>query len=494
MIVTPILRSLAGAFILLLVTSACTRSGSGTRDISGDQSTDSLPAPISFDLDKIRERGTLRAIVDNSSTSYFLYKGQPMGFEYELLELYAKELGVELKLVVISDIDEALRKLNSGEGDLLAFSFTVTKERKKLIKFTDPHYTVRQVLIQRKPAGWQQMKLHEIEKGLLRNQVDLIGKEIHARKSSSYVDRLRNLSNEIGGDIVIIEDLENVETETMIKMVANGEIKYTVADEDIAMVNAAYYPEIDINTPLSFPQRIAWGTRLNAPELVSNVNSWLSDLKRKPDFNVIYNRYFKDPRGSLIRISSDYSSLSGEKVSDYDDLIKQRADSLGWDWRLLLSQVYQESRFDPRAKSWAGALGIMQMVPETGRRFGARNLFDPEQNIRAGTAFLKYLDKLWARTVSDSTERIKFVLASYNVGLGHVQDARELAIKYGRDPVKWDENVETFLLNKSKAKYYKDPVVKSGYCRGEEPVNYVRQILNRYEQYIQFIPNDDSQT
>ena len=209
--------------------------------------------PVDFDLDEIILNGTLKAIVDNSSTSYFIYKGQPMGYEYELLSLLADELGLKLELIITSNIDEAFEKLNTGEGD--------TKDRRKKVAFTKSHYTVRQVLVQMKPDNWRKMKLHEIEKILIRNQVSLIGKEIYVRGSSSYLDRLRNLSDEIGGDIIILEDQLNLETEALIKMVAQGEIKYTIADEDIAMVNATYYPNIDIQTPISFPQQIAWALR-----------------------------------------------------------------------------------------------------------------------------------------------------------------------------------------------------------------------------------------
>ena len=306
-------------------------------------------------------------------------------------------------------------------------------------------------------------------------------------KKSAYIDRLYNLSDEIGGDIIIVEDSDSLETEKLIKMVANGQIKYTVADESVALVNASYYPNIDIKTPISFPQQIAWAVRKNSNDFLNEVNQWLASIKKKPTYNVIYAKYFKNSRASLRRAKSDFSSFGGDKISIYDDIIKQAADSLEWDWLLLASQIYQESRFDPKARSWAGAVGLMQLVPETGKRFGAKNLYDPAQSIKAGVNFMLYLDDLWSKTVTDKNERKKFVLASYNVGLGHVTDARDLAMKYGRDPLKWEGNVEYFLLMKSKPDYFRDPVVKSGYCRGEEPVNYVRDILRRFDQYKQLL-------
>lgn len=445
-----------------------------------------VPEPVDFGLQKIQERKTLIAIVDNSSTGYFIYRGQPMGYDYDLLNLFAQHMGLELEVKLTTSIKDAFEMLNNGEGDIIAYSLTVTKERKQIVDFTDSHYTTRQVLVQRKPENWRQMTLDQINKHLVRNQVDLIGKEIHVRKSSSYVDRLHNLSDEIGGDIIVIEEQDSAETEDLIKRVAYGEFKYTVADESVALVNAAYYPEIDVGTPISFPQQIAWAVRKNAPGLKKELNNWLAGIKKQPTFNVIYNKYYENRRASKRRAASDYSSMGGEKISEYDDIIKQYADSIGWDWRLLAAQVYQESRFNANAQSWAGAIGLMQMVPETARRFGASDFFDPAQNIKAATSYLKYLDDLWSKTVKDSVERQKFVLASYNVGLGHVIDARELAKKYNKNPKVWDD-VAYYLLRKSKPEIFRDEVVKSGYCRGSEPVNYVIEILNRYNQYKQLI-------
>lgn len=481
----PLIHSL---FITIIVISlsSCRRTGNESSD-PGDRSPSSLPAPVNFDLDKIKERGSLIAVLENSSTGFFIYKGQPMGYEYDLLELFSKHLGVKLEIRTTASIQEAFETLNRGEADIIAYSLTVTKERKKELAFTDSHYTTRQVLVQRKPDNWNKLTRDEIEHRLVRNQVDLIGKQIHVRKRSAYIDRLHNLSDEIGGDIMILEEGDSLETEKLIKMVANGEIDYTIADESVAIVNASYYPNIDVKTPISFPQQIAWAVRKNSDGFVTEINQWLADIKKQPTYNVIFKKYFRNSRASLQRAKSDYSSFEGDKISMYDDKIKEAADSLGWDWLLLASQIFQESRFDPYAKSWAGAVGLMQLVPDTGKNYGANNLYDPHQSINAGVNFMRHLDKLWSKTVKDDKERIKFVLASYNVGLGHVTDARDLAMKYGRDPLKWEDNVEYYLLMKSKPEFFRDPIVKSGYCRGEEPVNYVQDILTRFDQYKQLL-------
>jgi membrane-bound lytic murein transglycosylase F len=469
-----LLRNISLAAALLLIGFSC--------NPSQNQSFSSTPM-VELDLDAIKKRGFINVLVDNNSISYFIYKGQPMGYEYELLKLLADDLDVELRIKVTSGVEHAMDQLNRGEGDLLAFPLTVTKNRTQFVTFTKPQYNSFQVLVQRKPDNWRKMSDEQINEKLIRTPVDLVGKKVDVIAGTSYAQRLENLSEEIGGDIQISLDTLNAESESLIRKVALGEIDYTVSDHTIARVNSSYYPNIDVNTVISLAQQIAWAVRKNSPLLLEATNSWLAQVKKQPTFMVIYNRYFKSPRTSLMRMNSDYSSLGGNKLSPYDDLIREGAAQLKWDWRLLASVVYQESRFLPDDESWAGAQGLMQLMPETARRFGAENVNDPVQNIKAGVKYLASLNKYWEKSVKDPHERLKFILASYNVGLSHIIDAKKLTTKYGKDPTRWNGNVETFLLKKSDPKYYRDPLAKTGYCKCEEPVHYVRSILARYDEY-----------
>ncbi len=469
---------------------ACSPQGAET---SGHQKADLLgldflEEPVDLDLKGIKERGRLTAIVDNSSTSYFIYRGQPMGYEYELLSLLAEDLEVDLEIVITSDLEEAFRKLNKGEGDIIAHNLTVTKNRQELIDFTIPHNEVRQMLVQRKPKNWRNMKIHQIEEKLIRNPLELGSKKVIVRKASAYYTRLQHLSEEIGEDIDIVEDEGDVETEEMIRKVAQGEIEFTVADEDVARLNAAYYPNLDVTTAVSFPQKVAWGVRKNSPELLAAVNEWIARMRKTTDYYVIYNKYYKNRSGMRKLVNSSYSSINGNQISPYDKQIKKAAATLGWDWRLLAAVVYQESKFNPEAESWMGATGLMQLMPETAEIFGAEDPLDPGQNIQAGANYLKWLDEFWADEIPDPEERVKFILASYNVGQGHVLDARRLAVKFGKDPQVWEDNVEYYLGLKANPKYYTDEVVKLGYCRGSEPVRYVKSIMRRTGRYKQLIP------
>jgi len=441
---------------------------------------------VNVDLPAIQQRGELRAITVYSATSYFIYRGKPMGYEYELLERLADHLDLELKIVIAKDIDNIFKMLNSGKGDLAAASLTVTKERTEKVDFTENINTTRQVLVQRKPEDWRTMKLHEINKALIRDPFELVGKKVHVRKGSSYYSRLKNLSSEIGGDIKIIEVPGNVATGRIIKDVAKGKFDYTVADENIALINQAYYPILDVETPISLPQRIAWAVRKNSPELLEAVNEWIDEMKEGVDYYVIYNKYFKNRRAFRERLGSDYFSIGGGKISRYDDTIKPFADSLGWDWRLFASLIYQESHFNPMAKSWAGAVGLMQILPRIAREYGAQNVYDPYQNLKAGSNYLMWLQHYWS-DIENENERVKFTMASYNCGFGHVEDARNLAEKFNAETDVWTNHVDQYILKLSEKDYFNDEVVKHGYCRGEEPYNYVREIYERYEHYKKLI-------
>lgn len=448
----------------------------------GDNERFATQPLVEIDIPEILDRGYLNALIDNNSVSYFIYRGEPLGYEYELLKRLSERLRVDLKITIISGVEDAIDRLNRGEGDILAFPLTITSERRQWMEFTDAQFMTSQVLVQRKPTGWEENPV-SAEDSLIRNPADLIGKEVYVMKQSSFVERLRNLSSEIGGDIIVREDSSGAETESLIRQVALGTIKYTVADQTFGLVNATYFPNLDVKTVLSVPQQIAWATRLNAPALRDSINVWLADTRQSGTLKKVYTKYFNSLKTTRARIQSDYNSFSGGRLSRYDDDIKESARAIEWDWRLIASVAYQESGFNPSAESWAGAMGLMQLMPATVSQFKVANVMDPVQNIRAGVRVLKHLDDIWARTIKDPNERIKFVLASYNAGLSHVTDARNLARKYGKDPLRWDDNVAYFMSMKSNPKYYRDPVAVAGYCRCDGPLNYVREVLSRFEDY-----------
>jgi membrane-bound lytic murein transglycosylase F len=474
--------------ILALIVSPAFFEGCGNSDNKEAEFSQDIRNNRSLsDLEEIQERGKLVVVTDFNSTSYFIYRGQPMGYQYQMLQELANYLDLRLEVKTSNDLEGSFNNLNHGDIDLIAINLTVTADRKEKVSFTYPHTQTRQVLVQRMPENYQRMHHSQLEDSLISNQLDLAGKTVYVQKGSVYANRLESLSNEIGDEINIVQ--VPVEAEQLIQMVARGEIDYTVADENVAKVNKSYFPYLDVSTAVSFTQNLAWAVRKGSLDLKTEIDTWLKDFRTTARYAVIYNKYF-DNQHSVSIVKSDYYALGSGKISKYDEVIKRECEKIEWDWRLVSSMVYQESRFNPNAVSWAGAFGLMQLMPRTASRFGVGRKSSPESHIRAGVNFIKWLDNRFDDEITDPVERTKFVLASYNVGKGHVDDARRLAEKYGDDPNVWDDNVELWLLNKSQANYYRDPVVKYGYARGIETYNYVKQVIDRYEHYKNIIDSD----
>jgi membrane-bound lytic murein transglycosylase F len=449
--------------------------------------------PIDRGLDSIKSIGTLKALINYSATSYFLYKGNPMGFEYELLKKYAAHIGVDLEVIPIKNMDSVFVNLNNGKGDIAAANFTVTQERLHRVDFTNPIIATKQVLIQRKPANWKVLNKKNLKDSLLQESYDLIGKTVVVRKGSSFYSRLKSLSNEVGGKIKIKTVDGDISMEQLIGFVAEGKIDFTIGDKNIAKVSQWRYPNINIDMPISLNQRIAWATRSNADSLIVSLNSWLADFQKTRSFKILYKKYFSSEHSFNKRINNEYYTLTSGQISPYDSLFKEYAPVVNWEWELLAAMVYQESHFNNKARGWGGSFGLMQFMPQTGANFGVDSNSVPAANVKAGVNYIKKLNYIWMDQIEDSLERTKFVLASYNVGPGHVIDAKNLAVKYGKDPTKW-ENVGYYLLHKSEPKYYKDDVVKHGYCKGYIVYDYVNEIMERYQHYLQITKEQELAT
>jgi membrane-bound lytic murein transglycosylase F len=462
-------------FILMLLSAACTFHGPRQAET----------VQVEQDLESIKEKGKIIVLTDYSSTDYFIYRGQPMGFQYEMLQQLANHLSVRLEVRVSRSLNESIELLRNGEADLIAQNLAITKNRLHIVDFTEPFIESHQVLVQRKPDNWKQMKPEIRDAFMITNPVRLKGQTVYITRGAAAGLRLRNLSEEIGGDIHVIEVDES--PEQLIALVSEGEVPFTVCDDIVAQVNSKYYPNLDISTPVGLQQELAWAVQKGSTTLVSELNNWLNGFTQSPKYKKLYARYFKSDK-SLEIVESDFYAINTGKISPYDDYIRQYSEKLGWDWRLTASLIYQESRFKNNLTSWAGAWGLMQLMPATAKRFGVDTISSPRDQIRAGTEFIVWLNKLFS-DIKNENERIKFVLAAYNIGPGHIIDARNLAKKTGADPNVWDENVARCLLSKADPKFYNDPVVKFGFCRGTETFNYVTEVLERYEHYKNILGN-----
>lgn len=450
--------------IVLLVFIACTN-----KKTSGN---DSLTDSIQYTLPD-----TLRVATLYSPTSYFIYRDAKLGYDYSLVSQFCEDKNIVIDLVVAPNMASMIELLDSAKVDLLAYEIPITSEYKNRVLHCGVVNSTSQVLVQ--PL---KNKLAEIT-----DVTQLVGKDVYVEKDSKYQQRIENLSNELGGGINIhLVDKDTLIAEDLIRMVSTGEIPLTVVDSDIARLNKTYYKDLDITLQLSFPQRSSWGVSPSNPWLAQIINEWIEQESPKRKYAEVHKRYFELSKNEQRPYSIDFSK---GYISKYDSYFKKYASQIDWDWRLLAAQAYAESRFDSTAVSWAGARGIMQIMPSTAQGYGLTDrIAYIDDNIRVASKIIKKLDGLLAEYVEDPTERIKFVIGAYNSGLAHIYDAIALAEKYGKNPQKWDENVAEMVLMKTKPEYYNDPVCKYGYFRGRQTYEYVNKVIDFYNQCKRQIP------
>jgi membrane-bound lytic murein transglycosylase F len=436
---------------------------------------------LHHDLPEIRKSGRLRVLLSYDPINYFIYRGAPMGYSYELARSFARSLDIPLDVVVVRDMNQQLAMLMNGDGDLLAHLMTITDSRKGVVDFSIPLDSACQVLIQRQSGA------NDSSARLVRSIEQLRGKRVYVRENSAYYSTLKAITKERGIEIDIVPVQGSLSTSELIGKVNDGTLEFTVADHNIASTHQAVFQGVDIKTALSGTLPLAWAVRKQSPELLDALNHWVAEIRKNGDLAVIRDKYYNSQyRFRKHTIQSFYSSHAGT-ISRYDNLVRQEAKSIDWDWRLLSALIYEESQFDPEAVSWAGAVGLMQLMPSTGAQFRARNLYDPADNLKVGTRFLKSLQIEW-KEIQDPSIRLKFILASYNVGIGHVRDAQKLAAKFGARSDLWEDNVEKYLKLKSEPRYYNDISSNLGYCNGNGAVHYTRNIIDRYRLYSAVIP------
>jgi membrane-bound lytic murein transglycosylase F len=423
------------------------------------------------DLDELKKRRVIRVLTRNSSNCFFIYRGEQLGFEYEIAQDFAKSLGVRLEIIVPPTREALLSYLEEGKGDIVAAGLTETQERHKTLDFTTPYLKVSELVVV--SASDKTTKTLE----------DLKGKRISVRKSSSYYATLTKLKDKYGFEIDLLP--EDMETEDALQQVAERKIAATVADSDIVEIELTYTDKLRSLGPLAEPVDLAWAVRKDQPQLKAAADAYLKKIYRGIFYNMSVKKYFKDGKTARESASNDRSDKEG-RLSAYDDFTKKWSKQFELDWRLVTSQMYQESHFDPKVKSWVGAVGLMQVMPKTGLELKISDLVDPDQGIHAGAMLLARYAKMFDDPAIKDKDRIRFALAGYNCGPGHVSDGRRLAKDLNLDPNRWFGNVEKAMLMLSDPKQAKK--ARYGYCRCSEPVKYVSEIQTRYDAYSKLVP------
>ena len=426
---------------------------------------------LRFDLFEIEARGVIRAAMPWGSASYFLYRMEPMGDEYEEISRFAASRGLELR-ITIAGVAETQEMLRRGEVDVVAFPVAHDPELYDEFIFCGRETLSRPSLVQAVRIG-----------GKLVTDINrLAGREVYVIAGSHHHKTLAALNDSLGGSINIRAlSPDSATIESLIDDVYRGHIPSVIADDRIAFTHKAYYGHIDASLTLDTIHRSSWMVRKTSPLLAESINAWASGQKERGGYKVRNKRLYE-----LSRIPEDYSmhTAGNGSISPYDSLFMKHAPSIGWDWRLLASIAYQESHFNTDITARTGASGLMGVMPRTAESLGVSrdDLFDPETNIIVAVEVIRRFSRSF-RHAPDSSQRIKLTLASYNAGVGHIQDACRLAGKYGKDSTAWDSNVADYILLKRDPLFYNDPLCRFGYLRGSETFLYVQEVVGRYRYY-----------
>ncbi|WP_226702509.1 transporter substrate-binding domain-containing protein [Microbulbifer elongatus] len=422
----------------------------------------------------IKKSRVLRLLTYNGPTSYFMWKGTLMGFDYDLAMKFAKKHDLELEVIVVPYDESLVEWLEQNKGDIAGASTTITPERKKMgIAFSAPYLEIpEQILSHSKHAK-------------IANLQDLNGKTVTVRAFSSFIDTAKKLQ-QAGIDLELKIADPTVSYAQLANMVASGEVAITIADANAVEIAASLHDTLVPGVIVTDPREQGWMVKTENRKLLEKVSEFIREYRKTDDYAKTVKAYFK-PSGQFNKKLAARLK-PGEDLSPYDSLVKEVALDYEVDWRLITAQMWQESSFDPQAESPVGAQGLLQVMPRTAKDMGyPPPLFEPERAVQAG---VKYLDWIRNRFDSDITleNRLWFALAAYNAGIGHLYDAQRLANELGYDPHVWFDNVEKAMLKLSEPRYFSK--ARYGYARGAEPVQYVRNISKLYQAYTDLTSGD----
>ncbi len=424
-------------------------------------------------LEKIKEKKRLDVIILNTPTVYYKGAYKELGFEYELISDYAKDIGVDLNLSVVYSTNEALKK--SDLGDITVAGITLTKERAKSYKFGPKYDVIKERLVCH--------KLTYRSKTIKKDEKYLANLKITVPQNTTYVDTLKKLSLEIEG--LTYETTSKYSSEQLISMVNDRKIDCTVVDSNIFMINQNYYPEVNSYLTLSDNEYLSWVLRDGDDSLKQDLYRYFNDYQYEGKMNDLRDFYY-----SYLSLFDYYGTTTfykrlKQRLPKYEKYFKDAAKKYDVQWELLAAQSYQESHWKPKAKSHTGVRGMMMLTLKTAKEIGVKNRLDAKQSIYGGAKYLRMMEKRLPKEIQGKN-RWAFTLAAYNVGMGHIHDAQKLARKLNKNPYIWSD-IKKVLPLLSQKKYYK--TLKYGYARGDEPVRYVDSIL----KFVNIIQKERSQ-
>ena len=420
---------------------------------------DKKNAPSS--LSRILARGYINVGTIFGPTNYYTTANGFAGFEYELAKEYADSLNVELRIIPTYSLDELFIKLNTGEVDLLAAGLSITDKRLQRFRFAPSYKTISQKLV------FKQGNVRP------RKVADLTGK-LMVTSGSSYVENLEKLK-QTNSELTWQESTE-FDSEELLRKVLSGEIDYTIIDSNNLAINRRYYPEISIGFSIDEPEPLAWMVSKNShDDILASLVEFFGTVHHDATLLALDDKYYGHiEQFNYVETRTFIKAVTGT-LPKYQPLFEKYAQEL--DWRLLAAISYQESHWNPEARSYTGVRGMMMLTLATAKQMGITSRLDTEQSIRGGAKYFKRMIAMMPDRIL-TPDRIWFALASYNIGFGHLNDARIITQRQGGDPDRWVE-VKSRLPLLQQKKYYKS--TKHGYARGEEPVQYVDNIRRYYD-------------
>ncbi|RDH43032.1 membrane-bound lytic murein transglycosylase MltF [Zooshikella ganghwensis] len=436
--------------------------------------------PVST-LDQIKQSNTLWVITRNSPTTYFQWRDQPTGFEYELARLFAKDLGVELKLVTANSLQDIFASISSGPHEhrfhIAAAGLSITKERQQRVRFGPPYMNVNLSLI------------YNTSQSRPTSLADLVGKRVMVMADSSHEERLQEASETLN---LTWESTTEHEAMDLIKMVNDGEIDYSIVDSNVLAMNYIYFPKVRSAFDLQPSEQLAWALSPNTDaEFVARITQFFEKIRKNGTLDQLNERFY----GHVDQLNyvgvKTFIQQTHKRLPKHEKQFKRVAKKYEMDWRLLAAIGYQESHWRARAKSPTGVRGLMMLTRPTAKEVGVKNRLDPQQSIRGGAKYFQKIKKRLPEEIKEP-DRTWMALAAYNVGFGHLQDAREITRKLGGNANKWVD-VKKSLPLLAKKQWFSQ--TRYGYARGYEPVLYVQNI-RRYYDLLQWltVPKDETST
>lgn len=416
-------------------------------------------------LQEIRDSGVLHVLMRNSPTTYFEDRAGPAGFEYELAERFAKHLGVRLQIEIQPGIDGIYENLQRGRADMAAAGLTINPKRNLDIEYGPDYLDVEQLVLTRNSRTTSSSNLS-----------DLAGKRIHVLAGSSAAEYLHDHQDATPG--LQWQEFKDLETIDLLDQLDSEEIDATIVNSNEFAANRAFYRDLRVTFTLDMKTKLAWAFAKDPrnQRLIEEVNKFFEQTRASGELTQLIERYYTTSADNDRYDAETFTNNLQKTLPKYQEIFEQVAEDFDMDWRLLAAISYAESEWKPTATSPTGVRGMMMLTNATAKEVGVTNRIDPLQSLRGGARYLKGILQDLPKSITDD-DRLWFALATYNVGYGHVEDARIIADRLGKDPNKWSDVKETLpLLQKSQ--YFEK--TKNGYARGSEPVRYVQNIRYYY--------------